>query len=100
MTILTCELPASLQTLNALKFVKGQYIIVISDIVVEQHERAKAKRKLRINPDCLQWRPPQFTRQQLAFVSLRSYQLYFEGNTLIMYNSGLLIFPRLVKLNF
>lgn len=50
------------QALNILKFSKGQYLIQLSDAVIEQHERSKKKKRRHINPDALQWRVPTFTR--------------------------------------
>jgi histone acetyltransferase HTATIP len=50
-----------------LKFYKGSHTICLSDAVIEQHERSKKKRRRRIDPSKLKWRPPVFSRDQLRF---------------------------------
>ena len=45
-----------------LKFNKGQYHLVVSEAVIEQHERAKKKGRRRIEPSKLTWKPPVFSR--------------------------------------
>merc|ERR1712072_923967 len=55
------------QALQILKFVKGNYVIVLSEAVIEQHERVVKKGRRKINPDALKWKPPQFSRAQLSF---------------------------------
>ncbi|KAF7315482.1 Histone acetyltransferase [Mycena indigotica] len=54
-------------TLGLFKHYKGTHIICLSDAVVERYEKSKAKRKRRIDPECLRWKPPVFTRDQLRF---------------------------------
>ena len=49
------------------KHYKGQHIICLSDAVIEQHQKAMAKKKQRIVPEALTWKPPVFTRDQLRF---------------------------------
>lgn len=49
------------------KHYKGQHIICLSDAVIEQHRKAMAKKKRRILPEALSWKPPVFTRDQLRF---------------------------------
>jgi histone acetyltransferase HTATIP len=53
--------------LQIFKYFKGQNVICLSDAVIERHKQAKARRKRRIKPDCLLWKPPIFTRDQLRF---------------------------------
>ncbi|ORY55728.1 acyl-CoA N-acyltransferase [Leucosporidium creatinivorum] len=55
------------QVLQMLKFAKGQHHLVVSQAVIEQHERQKSKARRRIEPSKLHWKPPSFTRQELRF---------------------------------
>ena len=52
-----------------LKFNKGQYHLVVSEAVIEQHERAKKKGRRRIEPSKLIWKPPVFSRCALPPLS-------------------------------
>ncbi|KAJ7217849.1 histone acetyltransferase, MYST superfamily [Mycena pura] len=54
-------------TLGLFKHYKGSHIICLSDAVIERYEKSKTKRKRRIDPECLRWKPPVFTRDQLRF---------------------------------
>ncbi|KAK4054622.1 Histone acetyltransferase [Microbotryomycetes sp. JL221] len=55
------------QVLQMLKFAKGQHHLVVSQAIIEQHERAKSKSRRRIDPSKLVWKPPVFTRSELRF---------------------------------
>lgn len=50
-----------------LKFYKNQHVLCVSDALIEQHERIKKKKRRRINPAALIWKPPHFTKEQLRF---------------------------------
>ncbi|KIK97792.1 hypothetical protein PAXRUDRAFT_824562 [Paxillus rubicundulus Ve08.2h10] len=54
-------------TLQLFKHYKGQHIICLSDAVLEKHEKARSKRRRRIHPEHIIWKPPVFTRDQLRF---------------------------------
>ncbi|TCD69826.1 Histone acetyltransferase [Steccherinum ochraceum] len=54
-------------TLQLFKHYKGQHVISLPDTLQERHRKSKEKRKRRINPESLAWRPPVFTRDQLRF---------------------------------
>ncbi|EPQ57697.1 hypothetical protein GLOTRDRAFT_104867 [Gloeophyllum trabeum ATCC 11539] len=54
-------------TLQLFKHYKGQHVICLSDAVLERHEKVKNKKRRRIHPECLIWKPPVFTRDQLRF---------------------------------
>ncbi|KAL5485291.1 ESA1 [Sanghuangporus weigelae] len=54
-------------TLQLFKHYKGQHVICLNDSVLEQYEKARAKRRRRIVPEKLIWKPPVFTRDQLRF---------------------------------
>lgn len=55
----------TLQNLNMLRYNKNQHVIVLTDAVIEQRERQKAKEKIKgrrvIEPDRLIWKPPVFS---------------------------------------
>ena len=40
---------------------------VLSDAVLEKHERQMKKKRRRIHAEHLHWKPPVFTRDQLRF---------------------------------
>ncbi|KIK09943.1 hypothetical protein K443DRAFT_671261 [Laccaria amethystina LaAM-08-1] len=54
-------------TLQLFKHYKGQHIICLNNTVLEKHQKSKIKRKRRILPEHLKWKPPVFTRDQLRF---------------------------------
>ncbi|TFK54141.1 histone acetyltransferase ESA1 [Heliocybe sulcata] len=54
-------------TLQLFKHYKGQHVICLSDAVLERHEKVKNKKRRRIYPESLIWKPPVFTRDQLRF---------------------------------
>lgn len=63
----TTDILHTLQTLNMLKYYKGQHIICLTDAVVEKYNRFKTKKRIRIDHDKLIWKPPVFTAAQLRF---------------------------------
>ncbi|KAJ7594310.1 histone acetyltransferase, MYST superfamily [Mycena floridula] len=54
-------------TFQMFKQNKGQNFLVVTNAVKEKHAKAMSKRKRRIHPECLKWKPPVFTRDQLRF---------------------------------
>ncbi|KAJ7287849.1 histone acetyltransferase, MYST superfamily [Mycena rebaudengoi] len=54
-------------TLGLFKHYKGSHIICLNNAVIERYEKSKTKRRRRINPEHLKWKPPVFTRDQLRF---------------------------------
>ncbi|KAI0342155.1 histone acetyltransferase [Trametopsis cervina] len=54
-------------TLQLFKHYKGQHIICIPEALQERHKKSMEKRKRRIHSECLIWKPPVFTRDQLRF---------------------------------
>ncbi|KAJ6500116.1 histone acetyltransferase, MYST superfamily [Mycena vitilis] len=54
-------------TLGLFKHYKGSHIICLNNAVLERYEKSRNKRKRRINPEHLRWKPPVFTRDQLRF---------------------------------
>ncbi|KAI0789110.1 histone acetyltransferase ESA1 [Abortiporus biennis] len=54
-------------TLQLFKHYKGQHVIQIPEALQERHKKSMEKKKRRIHPEYLIWRPPVFTRDQLRF---------------------------------
>jgi len=54
-------------TLQLFKHYKGQHVICLTEAIMEQHKKQLAKKKRRIVPEALNWKPPVFTRDQLRF---------------------------------
>merc|ERR1739838_5562 len=52
-----------LQHRNLVNYFKGQYIIVVANEVIEGHKRSMAKRKMRIDANCLHWHPKDWTKR-------------------------------------
>ncbi len=59
LTIVTLirRLPRSCQALRMIKFYKGQHVLSLTDAVMEQHRKTKAKTRRRIDPTKLIWKP-------------------------------------------
>ena len=63
----TTDVLHTLQTLNLLRYSKGQHVIVLTESLIEGKEKKMAKEKARggarrrIEPDRLMWKPPVFT---------------------------------------
>ena len=55
------------QALSLLKQHQGKHYLVLSDAVLEKHERQMKKKRRRIHAEHLHWKPPVFTRDQLRF---------------------------------
>ncbi|KAG0142248.1 hypothetical protein CROQUDRAFT_135694 [Cronartium quercuum f. sp. fusiforme G11] len=55
------------QTLQILKYHDKQHVICLSDAIIERHERNQKKKRKRIQPSRLNWKPPVFSRAQLQF---------------------------------
>ncbi|KAK9480343.1 acyl-CoA N-acyltransferase [Lipomyces japonicus] len=63
----TTDVLHTLQNLNMLKYYKGQHIICLTNGVMEHYEKLKTKRRRKIDPSKLIWKPPVFTPAQLRF---------------------------------
>ncbi|XP_023315248.1 histone acetyltransferase Tip60 isoform X2 [Trichogramma pretiosum] len=48
---------STLQNLNLINYYKGQYIVTLNKDIIDQHQTAMARRKLKIDPKCLHWTP-------------------------------------------
>ncbi|GMM30687.1 NuA4 histone acetyltransferase complex catalytic subunit [Martiniozyma asiatica (nom. inval.)] len=63
----TTDILHTLQTMNMLRYYKGQHIIAITDQVQQNYDRLKKKKRHKIDAKYLQWEPPHFTAAQLRF---------------------------------
>lgn len=63
----TTDILHTLQTMNMLRYYKGQHIICITDQVSHAHEKLKKKKRHKLDPNKLIWKPPVFTATQLRF---------------------------------
>lgn len=52
------DIIATLQSLNLIKFWKGQHVISVSAKIVDEHLRANARPSLRCDAAKLTWQPP------------------------------------------
>ncbi|KAK2711616.1 histone acetyltransferase Tip60-like isoform X2 [Artemia franciscana] len=57
------DLLSTLQYLSLIQYYKGQYIICLSDEIVKQTNRAKERRRIRIDPSCLHWTPKDWPKR-------------------------------------
>lgn len=58
----------TLQALDALKYRRGQYVIVVSEKMIEDYKTSLKKLKVAVDPKFLNWTPPQFTAADLRFL--------------------------------
>ncbi|QPG73487.1 Histone acetyltransferase [Brettanomyces nanus] len=63
----TTDILHTLQTLNMLKYYKGQHIICVSDQVSSAYDKLHKKKKHKLDSTKLIWKPPVFTAAQLRF---------------------------------
>ncbi len=64
----TDDILHTLQAIDALRYHRGQHIIVLNEKVLDDWEKLQKKIKCRVDPKCLQWTPPVFTASQLRFL--------------------------------
>uniref|UniRef100_A0A7S4EU68 histone acetyltransferase n=1 Tax=Chrysotila carterae TaxID=13221 RepID=A0A7S4EU68_CHRCT len=57
--IKTEDIISTLQSLNLIKYWKGQHVISVSPKIVDEHLRASTRSSLRCDPSLLTWRPPE-----------------------------------------
>ncbi|XP_071476667.1 histone acetyltransferase KAT5-like [Diadema antillarum] len=53
----------TLCNLNLINYYKGQYVITLAKDVVDAHQKAMSKRKIRIDPKCLHWTPKDWSKR-------------------------------------
>jgi histone acetyltransferase MYST1 len=56
--IKTEDIISTLQSLNLIKYWKGQHIISVTPKVIEEHLKANSKNQTKIDPKNLHWAPP------------------------------------------
>ena len=56
--IKTEDIISTLQSLNLIKYWKGQHVISVSQKVVDEHQKLHGRRSLRCDPSLLTRRPP------------------------------------------
>ncbi|KAJ9107547.1 hypothetical protein QFC21_001006 [Naganishia friedmannii] len=66
-SIVPADISHTCHALHMIKVYKGNYIICLTDAVLEQHQRTKAKKRKTIDPSKLVWKPPTFSKAQLSF---------------------------------
>lgn len=57
------DIVSTLQHLNIIKHYKGQNCIVLTDELLADHDKAMAKRTVRIDPKCLSWTPTDWAKR-------------------------------------
>ncbi|KAI8927414.1 hypothetical protein BC831DRAFT_452281 [Entophlyctis helioformis] len=69
MTALTHDdIMHTLQTMDLLKYYRGQFVLYLSEKTIKYNEKAMSKNKVRIDPACIDWVPPKFQPSQLRFL--------------------------------
>lgn len=63
----TTDILHTLQTNNMLKYYKGQHIVCLTDQAVASFQKMQKKRRHKLDPNKLVWKPPVFTAAQLRF---------------------------------
>lgn len=58
------DIVSTLQHLNIISYYKGQYIIVLNKELIENHNQAMKKRRIRIDPKLLHWQPKDWSKHK------------------------------------
>jgi histone acetyltransferase HTATIP len=58
----------TLQSMDLLKYYKGQFVVYLNEKVMEKLERDQRKQRPNIDPSKLDWVPPKFQPSQLRFL--------------------------------
>jgi histone acetyltransferase HTATIP len=58
----------TLQAIDALKYRRGQYLLVLSPKVISDYEAGVKKTRIQFDPRSLHWTLPKFTAAQLRFL--------------------------------
>ncbi|KAJ1930051.1 Histone acetyltransferase [Tieghemiomyces parasiticus] len=64
----TQDILHTLQSIDALKYYRGQHIICLNDSVIENYYKAMKKKRRTIDPQALQWKPPHFSAAELRYI--------------------------------
>ncbi|KAJ2140946.1 Histone acetyltransferase [Coemansia sp. RSA 1797] len=69
---LTCftvqDIMHALFSLDAIRYYHGQHCIVLSERVMEAHERFAKKKLRKVDSSCLKWTPKVFTQAELRYL--------------------------------
>eukprot|EP00050_Salpingoeca_kvevrii_P013232 m.27466 g.27466 ORF g.27466 m.27466 type:complete len:370 (+) comp4777_c0_seq1:267-1376(+) len=57
------DVVSTLQHLNLIKYYRGSNCLVLTDEMIKQHDKSMSKRKVRIDPQCLQWNPIDWSKR-------------------------------------
>lgn len=57
------DVVSTLQNMNLVQYYKGQYILCLTEEVLEKHARSMNKRKIRIDPKCIKWIPKDWSKR-------------------------------------
>lgn len=58
----------TLQSMDLLKYHKGQFVIYLNEEILAQYEKSRSKNRVKIDPSKLEWVPPKFQPSQLRFI--------------------------------
>lgn len=58
------DIVSTLQHLNIISYYKGQYIIVLNKEIIDNHNQAMKKRRIRIDPKLLHWQPKDWSKHK------------------------------------
>ena len=64
----TDDVMHTLQHLDLLRYYNGQYIMALNNRHREMYNKFVKKRKVSIDPACLDWKPPVFSATQLRYI--------------------------------
>jgi histone acetyltransferase HTATIP len=65
----TEDILSTLQSMDVLRYYKGQFVICLSPKHHQQYEKFKSKKnRIRIDPSKLDWTPPRFAPNQLRYI--------------------------------
>ncbi|KAJ3214501.1 Histone acetyltransferase [Clydaea vesicula] len=62
------DIYSTLTNLDLLKYYQGKTIICLSNKNIEYHEKNLKKKKIKLDPDSLEWTPPKFLSSQLRYL--------------------------------
>ncbi|KAJ1984091.1 Histone acetyltransferase [Dimargaris verticillata] len=64
----TQDILHTLQSIDALKYYRGQHIICLNETVVENYYKSLKKKRRTIMPSALKWKPPHFSAAELRYI--------------------------------
>ena len=68
LSMTTDDVMHTLQHLDLLRYYNGQYIMALNNRHREMYNKFVKKRKVSIDPACLDWKPPVFSATQLRYI--------------------------------